>query len=218
MRYRYLGPSGLRVSELCLGTMTFGEDWGWGANAEVSREIFDCFAKAGGNFIDTACNYTNGTSEKLVGEFIHAERDRYVVATKYTLRIHTGNKMDANLGGNSRKTMTRRVEDSLRSLQTDYIDLLYLHMWDETTPVDEVLRAADDLVRAGKLLYFAFSDTPAWVISYAIAKAEDHGWTQPVAVQFPYSLLSAAWKMTWCPWRAGLAWRCCPGGSCQAAR
>ena len=190
MRYRLLGPSALRVSELCLGTMTFGDDWGWGADAATSRQMFDCFATAGGNFIDTACNYTNGSSERIVGDCIRAERDRFVVATKYSLRLNTGNVMDANLGGNSRKTMIRRVEDSLRNLQTDYLDLLYLHMWDETTPVTEVLRAADDLVRAGKILHFAFSDTPAWVVAYAIAKAEDHGWTQPAAVQFPYSLLS----------------------------
>jgi aryl-alcohol dehydrogenase-like predicted oxidoreductase len=170
--------------------MTFGEDWGWGADAETCRRIFECFAGAGGNFIDTSGNYTNGTSERLVGEFIQNERDRFVVATKYTLRLATGNGLDANQGGNSRKTMQRSVEESLRRMKTDYIDLLYLHMWDEMTPVEEVLRAADDLVRAGKLLYFAFSDTPAWVVSHAIARAEDSGWTRPCAVQFPYSLLS----------------------------
>lgn len=189
MRYRLLGPSGLRVSELCLGTMTFGEDWGWGADKATSQQIFELFAERGGNFIDTSNNYTNGTSERYVGEFIHAERDRYVVATKYTLRVNPANPADANLGGNSRKSMVRSVENSLKRLNTDYIDMLYLHMWDFTTPVEEVLRGVDDLIRSGKVLYFAFSDTPAWVISYAIAKAEDHGWSKPLAVQIPYSVL-----------------------------
>jgi aryl-alcohol dehydrogenase-like predicted oxidoreductase len=192
MRLRLLGKSGLRVSELCLGTMTFGEDWGWGADKETSHRIFERFAEAGGNFIDTSNNYTNGTSEHIVGECIHTERDRFVVATKYTLRLTTGNNKDANLGGNSRKSMHRSVESSLRRLNTDYIDLLYLHMWDYVTPVEEVLRAVDDLIRAGKVLYFAFSDTPAWVVSYAIAKAEDFGWSRPFAIQIPYSLLDRA--------------------------
>ncbi len=189
MRYRLLGPSGLRVSELCLGTMTFGEDWGWGADKDTSQKIFERFADQGGNFIDTSNNYTNGTSERYVGEFIHAERDRYVVATKYTLRVNPANPSDANLGGNSRKSMFRSVENSLKRLNTDYLDLLYLHMWDFTTPVEEVLRGVDDLIRSGRVLYFAFSDTPAWVISYAIAKAEDHGWSKPLGVQIPYSVL-----------------------------
>jgi aryl-alcohol dehydrogenase-like predicted oxidoreductase len=189
MRYRLLGKSGLRVSELCLGTMTFGEDWGWGADKATSGKIFERFAEAGGNFIDTSNNYTNGTSEKFVGEFVKSERDRFVIATKYTLRLTTGNAKDANLGGNSRKSMHRSVENSLRRLDTDYIDALYLHMWDFMTPVEEVLRAVDDLVRAGKVLYFAFSDTPAWVVSYAIAKTEDYGWSRPTAIQVPYSLL-----------------------------
>lgn len=189
MRLNLLGASGLRVSELCLGTMTFGTDWGWGADKPTCRAIFERFVEAGGNFIDTANNYTNGTSERIVGELIANERDRYVVATKYTLRNMALDPRDANLGGNSRKSMIRSVERSLRALGTDYLDLLYLHMWDETTPVDEVLRAVDDLVRAGKVCYFAFSDTPAWVVSYAVARAELLGWTRPVAIQVPYSLL-----------------------------
>lgn len=190
MRYKLLGQSGLRVSEVALGTMTFGADWGWGADYDTSRAIFDTYAEAGGNFIDTATNYTNGTSEKYVGEFVHSERERFVVATKYTLRLTSDNLRNPNLGGNSRKAMMSTVERSLRVMKTDYIDLLYLHMWDYTTPVEEVLRGADDLVRQGKIQYFAFSDTPAWVISYAIAKAEAHGWTRPVAVQIPYNLLN----------------------------
>jgi aryl-alcohol dehydrogenase-like predicted oxidoreductase len=169
--------------------MTFGEDWGWGASKEESGKIFDGFAGAGGNFIDTAGNYTNGTSERFVGEFVRGERDRYVIATKYTLRVGKGSGSDPNWGGNSRKSMVRAVEDSLKRLNTDYIDLLYLHMWDFMTPVEEVLQSVHHLVASGKVLYFGFSDTPAWVVSYAIAKATDFGWTPPVGLQIPYSLL-----------------------------
>lgn len=190
MHLKLLGPSGLRVSELCLGTMTFGEAWGWGADRATSLRLCEHFAEAGGNFFDTANNYTNGESETHLGEFLGAERDRYVVATKYTLRNRGDDAANVNLGGNSRRSMLRSVENSLRRLGTDYIDLLYLHMWDFTTPVDEVLAAAADLVRSGKVMYFAFSDTPAWVISHALARAEQHGWPKPVAVQLPYSVLS----------------------------
>ncbi|MDQ2691192.1 MAG: aldo/keto reductase, partial [Chloroflexota bacterium] len=189
MKYKRLGPSGLHVSELCLVTMTFGEDWGWGASKDESAKIFEAFAAAGGNFIDTAGNYTNGTSEKFIGEFVRGERDRFVLATKYTLRVGKGSASDPNWGGNSRKSMVRAVEDSLKRLNTDYLDLLYLHMWDFMTPVEEVLRSVHHLIASGKVLYFAFSDTPAWVVSYAIAKATDFGWTPPVALQVPYSLL-----------------------------
>jgi aryl-alcohol dehydrogenase-like predicted oxidoreductase len=185
MRYKLLGRSGLRVSELCLGTMTFGEDWGWGASREVSCKIFETFAAAGGNFVDTACNYTNGTSEKFVGEFIHSDRDHFVVATKYSLTLR---RDDPNAGGNHRKNMMRTVDESLQRLNTDHIDLYWLHMWDNTTPVDEVLRGLDDLVRMGKVLYVGISDTPAWVVSYANAIAELRGWSRFVALQVPYSL------------------------------
>lgn len=189
MKYITLGKSGLHVSELCLGTMTFGEDWGWGASKEESRKIFDAFADAGGNFIDTAGNYTNGTSETFVGEFIASERDRFVVATKYSLRVGKGHGFDPNHGNNSRKSMVRNVEESLKRLNTDHLDLLYLHMWDFMTPVEEVLQSVHHLIASGKVLYFAFSDTPAWVVSYALAKAEDLGWSRPVALQVPYSVL-----------------------------
>ena len=131
MRYKLLGRSGLRVSELCLGTMTFGEEWGWGSSKDESRQILDAFLEAGGNFIDTANVYTNGTSETLLGEFLKGHRDRAVLATKYT------NSMpgtDPNAGGNQRKNMMRSVEASLRRLQTDYIDLYWLHIWDRITP------------------------------------------------------------------------------------
>lgn len=185
MRYKLFGKSGLRVSELALGTMTFGEDWGWGASKEVSQKIFDSFATAGGNFIDTAYNYTNGTSEKFVGEFIHKDRDHFVVATKYSLSMR---KDDPNAGGNHRKNMFRSVEESLQRLNTDYIDLYWLHMWDFVTPIEEVLRGLDDLVRQGKVLYVGISDTPAWVISNAIAISELRGWSRFVGLQVPYSL------------------------------
>ncbi len=187
MRYRLLGKSGLRVSELCLGTMTFGEDWGWGASKDESRGIFDAYAEAGGNFIDTSCNYTNGTSEKFVGEFTKGDRDHFVIATKYSL---TERKPDPNSGGNHRKNMMRSVEGSLKRLQTDYIDVLYLHMWDYTTPVEEVLRSFDDLIRAGKVLYAAISDTPAWVVSRANMLADLRGWSRFIAYQGEYSLAS----------------------------
>lgn len=187
MRYKLLGHSGLRVSELALGTMTFGEDWGWGADEATSRRIFDAFVEAGGNFIDTSNNYTNGTSERYVGAFIAEARDQFVVATKYTLRQANGNARNFNEGGNSRKSMMRSVENSLRRLNADYIDLLYLHMWDFMTPVEEVMRGMDDLVRAGKVLYVGFSDTPAWVVAYATRLAEQYGWARPVAVQLPYN-------------------------------
>src|SRR5687768_4732541 len=154
MRYKLLGRSGLRVSELCLGTMTFGDDWGWGAPKVESQKIFNRFAEAGGNFIDTSNNYTNGTSEKFLGEFTKADRDHFVLATKYSLNERG---TDPNFGGNHRKNLFRSIEGSLRRLDTDYVDLLWLHMWDGMTPVEEVMRALDDLVHAGKVLYVGIS-------------------------------------------------------------
>jgi aryl-alcohol dehydrogenase-like predicted oxidoreductase len=187
MRYKLLGRSGVRVSELCLGTMTFGEDWGWGASKEVSRKIFEAFAEAGGNFIDTSNNYTNGTSEKYVGEFIASERERFVVATKYSLNTR---KDDPNAGGNHRKNMMQALNASLKRLNTEYVDLLWLHRWDDTTPVEEVMRALDDLVRAGKVMYIGLSDTPAWVAAHANTLAELRGWSRVVAMQLAYSLVT----------------------------
>jgi aryl-alcohol dehydrogenase-like predicted oxidoreductase len=186
MRYRLLGRSGLRVSELALGTMTFGEDWGWGASKEESRKVFERFAEAGGNFVDSANNYTDGTSERFVGEFLRADRDHFVLATKYTL---TERREDPNFGGNHRKNLMRSLEGSLQRLGTEYVDLLWLHMWDGMTPVEEVLRAMDDVVGAGKVMYVGFSDTPAWVVAQAVTMAELRGWVRPVAMQAPYSVL-----------------------------
>jgi aryl-alcohol dehydrogenase-like predicted oxidoreductase len=209
MRYKLLGKSGLRVSELALGTMTFGEDWGWGASKEESRKQFDCFAEAGGNFIDTSVNYTNGTSETFLGDFIQADRGHFVIATKYTLTRQ--DSTDPNAGGNSRKNMMQSVERSLRHLQTDYLDLYYLHMWDYLTPVEEVARGLDDLVRSGKVLYVAFSDTPAYIVAEANTMADLRGWSSFVGLQLPYSLLDRAierellpmarhWDMAVMPW------------------
>jgi aryl-alcohol dehydrogenase-like predicted oxidoreductase len=186
MRYKLLGRSGLRVSELCLGAMTFGEEWGWGASKEESRRIFEAFAEAGGNFIDTANYYTNGTSERFVGEFVAAERERFVVATKYTLNMRPD---DPNGGGNHRKNLVQSLEASLARLRTDYIDLYWVHAWDPMTPADELMRALDDSVRAGKVLYVGISDTPAWAVARANTLAEWKGWTPFVGLQIPYSLV-----------------------------
>ena len=186
MRYRLLGRSGLRVSELCLGTMTFGEDWGWGSSKDESRRVLDAFLEAGGNFIDTANVYTNGTSETLLGEFLRGRRDSAVLATKYTNAIPG---TDPNAGGNQRKNMMRAVEASLKRLQTDYIDLYWLHIWDRITPLEEVMRAFDDLVRQGKILHAGVSDMAAWAVARANTLAELRGWTPFVGLQIEYSLI-----------------------------
>ncbi|HLN30030.1 MAG TPA: aldo/keto reductase [Gemmataceae bacterium] len=186
MRYRLLGKSGLRVSELCLGTMTFGEDWGWGSTKEESRRIYDAFREAGGNFIDTANVYTNGTSETFLGEFMQNDRAGVVLATKYT---NSAPGKDANAGGNQRKNMVQAIEASLRRLRTDYIDLYWMHIWDQITPVEEVMRAFDDLVRQGKVLYAGVSDAPAWWVARANTLAELRGWTPFVGLQIEYSLV-----------------------------
>jgi aryl-alcohol dehydrogenase-like predicted oxidoreductase len=184
--YRLLGRSGLRVSPLALGTMTFGADWGWGSEKDEARQIFDAYLDRGGNFVDTASNYTGGTSEQLVGEFAAGIRDRLVIATKYTMQTRPG---DPNGGGNHRKSMVTSVEASLRRLGTDYIDLLYLHIWDATTPVEEILRAMDDLVRAGKVLYVGISDAPAWQVARMQTIADLRGWSPLIALQIEYSLI-----------------------------
>lgn len=187
MKYRLLGRSGLRVSELALGTMSFGTEWGWGADKEESRRIFETYADAGGNFLDTANVYTQGTSERYVGDFIGSDRDHWVVATKYTM-AHL-DREDPNASGNHRKSLRQAVEGSLDRLDTDHIDLLWVHAWDYTTPVAEVMRGLDDLVRAGKVLYLGISDTPAWVVSQANTLAELRGWTPFSALQLRYSLI-----------------------------
>src|SRR6266700_4269041 len=154
MNYRLLGQSGLRVSEFALGTMTFGDDWGWGSAREESQKVYNAFREGGGNFIDTANIYTNGTSESFLGEFLGTDRQRIVLATKYT---NATPGTDPNAAGNHRKSMVQAVEASLNRLQTDYVDLYWVHIWDQITPVEEVMRALDDLVRQGKVLYIGIS-------------------------------------------------------------
>jgi aryl-alcohol dehydrogenase-like predicted oxidoreductase len=186
VKYQLLGKSGLRVSELCLGAMTFGEEWGWGASKEECHKIFNAYVDAGGNFIDTANKYTEGTSEKYIGEFIASDRDRFVLATKYTSNTRRG---DPNAGGNHRKNMIQSLEASLKRLNTDYIDLYWVHAWDSLTPIEEMMRALDDMVRAGKILYIGISDAPAWIVSQANTLANLKGWTEFTGLQIEYSLI-----------------------------
>ena len=184
--YRLLGRSGLRVSPLCLGAMTFGDEDGRSAGPEVSRQIMEAYGDRGGNFIDTANIYSYGRSEELIGEFIADRRSRYVIATKYSMTMEEG---QPNSGGNHRKNMIESVEASLKRLRTDYIDLLGLHIWDFRSPLDEVMRALDDLVRSGKVFYGAVSDTPAWKVAAANTMAELRGWTPFIAYQAQYNLI-----------------------------
>ena len=186
--YVTLGRSGLKVSPLCLGTMTFGEDWGWGADPATSNKIMDAYIERGGNFIDTANIYTKGHSEKIVGDHIgkhSSKRDRLVIATKCTGSLFPG---DPNGGGGGRKSLVAAVEESLRRLQTDYIDLLWAHFWDRNAPIEELMRTVDDLVRAGKVRYFGLSDHPAWVATMAQYEAKINHWSPVIAMQIEYSL------------------------------
>ncbi|WP_322046555.1 aldo/keto reductase [Paraburkholderia sp. J67] len=187
MRFKLLGRSGLRVSELCCGTMTFGQGRAaWGASKPESAAVFERFVEAGGNFFDTANSYQAGESETFLGDFMGARRHAFVVASKFSMGGRPG---DANSWGNHRKSLIQAIEGSLRRLRTDYLDLYWMHAWDQLTPQDEVLRALDDLVRAGKVLYIGLSDTPAWVIARSQAIAELRGWATLAAIQMPYSLV-----------------------------
>lgn len=210
MRYRLLGRSGLKVSEICLGTMTFGEDWGYGASKEESKKQFDAFAKAGGNFIDTANVYTNGTSERFVGEFVKGDRERWVVATKYSIATRGD---DINAWGNSRKNMTHAVEASLARLGLDRIDLYWVHVADLLTPRDEVMRGLDDLIRSGKVLYLGVSDTPAWQVAKSQVVAELRGWTPFVALQVEYSLIERTVERELLPMAADFGLAITPWGA-----
>jgi aryl-alcohol dehydrogenase-like predicted oxidoreductase len=184
--YRLLGRSGLRISPLSLGTMTFGVEQGWGSTDADAERMLNHYVESGGNSIDTANFYgANGGSERVLAKLIRSRREQLVVATKYTLTMRRG---DPNATGNHRKNMVQSVENSLKRLQTDYIDLLYLHVWDGLTPVEEILRAFDDLVRAGKILYVGLSDTPAWQASRMQAIAALRGWSPLIALQIPYNL------------------------------
>jgi aryl-alcohol dehydrogenase-like predicted oxidoreductase len=186
MQYRLLGNSGLRVSEAALGTMTFGDDWGWGSAKDEARKMYDAFREEGGNFIDTANFYTNGTSESFLGEFMKDHRQRMVMATKYS---NAAPGTDPNAAGNHRKSMVQAAEASLKRLQTEYIDLYWVHIWDQITPVEEVMRGLDDLVRQGKVLYVGISDAPAWWIAQANTLAQLRGWSPFVGLQIEYSLI-----------------------------
>lgn len=190
MRYKLLGKSGLRVSELCLGAGTFGTNWGpIGSDQAESLKIFDAFAEAGGNFLDTSNRYQEGQSEQLVGEFVHSQRDHFVIGSKYTLYDLYTKLDDPNGSGSHRKNLRRSVEGSLKRLRTDYIDLLYVHIWDPLTPVEEIMRGLDDVIRAGKVLYIGCSNLPAWFIARGHTLAELRGWTQFVANEIEYNLV-----------------------------
>jgi aryl-alcohol dehydrogenase-like predicted oxidoreductase len=217
LRYRLLGRSGLRVSEICLGTMSFGLQWGFGADEEASHEILDHYTEVGGNFLDTANKYHGGETERILGNWFknrEGRRDRTVLATKYTLSMDS---RDPNAGGNQRKSLHHAIEDSLRRLGTDYIDLLWVHAWDDYTPYEETMRALDDLVRAGKVLYIGVSDTPAWVVSASNTLAELRGWTSFIGLQIEYSLLQRTPERDLLPMAAHfglsiLAWAPLAGG------
>lgn len=188
LAYYTLGRSGLRVSRLALGTMTFGTEWGWGADEDTARQLFNTYIDAGGNFIDTADLYTNGTSEAWIGKFVAERgiRDRVAIATKFSYNADPDNP---NAGGNGRKNMLRAVEGSLKRLGTDYIDLYILHTWDRITPAEEVMRTLDDLVRSGKVRHIGLSDTPAWYAARSQTLAEWRGYEPLNALQFEYSLV-----------------------------
>ena len=186
MKYRLLGNSGLRLSEISLGTMTFGEDWGWGTAKDEAQKVYAAYREAGGNFIDTANLYTNGASERFLGEFLKGHRESMVLATKFGNAI-PGN--DPNAAGNHRKSMMQAVEASLHRLQTDFIVLYWVHICDGITPIEEVMRGLDDLVRQGKVLYVGISDAPAWWIARANTLAELRGWSQFAGLQIEYSLM-----------------------------
>ncbi|MEM9874497.1 MAG: aldo/keto reductase, partial [Myxococcota bacterium] len=186
MRYKLMGNTGLKVSELCLGTMSFGTKWGFGADEDESLRVAAAYADAGGNFLDTANKYHEGETEEFVAKVIAERRDRWVVATKYTLAMTSG---DPNSAGNSRKNMVQAVEHSLRRLGTDNIDLLWVHAWDFTTGVEEVMRGLENLTRAGKVVYLGISDAPAWIVSQANTIAQLRGWTPFSALQIEHSLI-----------------------------
>src|SRR5215472_7862965 len=208
-RYVTLGRSGLRVSPVCLGTMTFGTQWGWGSEETVARAVFDRYLDGGGNFIDTADDYTEGHSEELLGKFIDdgGTRDRIVLATKFTFNRAPGNP---NAGGNGRKNIYLALEGSLKRLKTDYIDLYWLHAWDTVTPVEEVVSTLNDLVRAGKIRHYGFSDTPAWYVARAQTIAEKEGKERLVALQLEYSLVQRNTEREHVPVAQELGLAICP--------
>jgi aryl-alcohol dehydrogenase-like predicted oxidoreductase len=207
--YALLGKSGLRVSPLCLGTMTFGTDWGWGAPKETAVAILNRYVEAGGNFIDTADGYTNTTSESIIGDWFSEtkRRDEVVLATKFSFSARPG---DPNAGGNSRKNIYRALEGSLRRLKTDYIDLYWLHAWDTVTPVEEVISTMNDLVRTGKIRHYGFSDTPAWYVARAQTLAQKDATEPLIALQLEYSLVERTIEREHVPTAQELGIAICP--------
>ena len=197
LRYRLLGRTGLRVSELFLGAMTFGDPDTVGAAPEECRRILDAYTDAGGNVVDTAINYRGGASESILGELLEGRRDRFVVSTKYTV---SRDGSDPNAAGNHRKNLRLSLDTSLHRLRTDYIDLYWVHLWDAQTPIEETIRALDDVVHAGKVLYLGVSDTPAWIVAQANTLAAQQGWTPFAALQAPYSLLQPTSNGSSCRW------------------
>lgn len=195
--YRLLGASGLRVSPLCMGCMTFGTEWGAGADKEQSRKLYDVYRSKGGNFFDTANLYTNCTSEKYLGEFLESHRSEVVIATKYSGNPHARNpsgKLFPNAGGNSRKSMVENLDESLKRLGVQTVDVFYLHFWDDSTPTHEIVRGLDDVVRAGKAHYVAVSDAPSWFVSRANTMAELRGLTPFIGLQTRYNLLDRSFE------------------------
>ncbi len=212
--YRLLGNSGLRVSPISLGTMTFGTDWGFGADQVESQKIFELYADRGGNFIDTANVYTNGSSERFLGQLLQNRRDHFVISTKYSLNTDPTNP---NAGGNHRKSLINAIDASLKRLGTDYIDLYWLHAWDYRNSIEDIMRAMDDLVRQGKILHIGLSDTPSWIVSEAQTIARLRGWTPVSAIQIEYSLIERTSEADMLPmsWRHGItptAWSPLGGG------
>jgi aryl-alcohol dehydrogenase-like predicted oxidoreductase len=213
--YTTLGRSGLRVNPLCLGTMTFGTGWGWGVEENIARDVFHRYIEVGGNFIDTADGYAASQSEAILGRLIaeDKQRDRLVLATKFTFNADPAN---ANAGGNGRKNIYRALEGSLQRLQTDYVDLYWLHAWDTVTPVEEVVATLNDLVRAGKIRYYGFSDTPAWYLSRAYTLAEQEGKERLIALQLEYSLVERTIEREHIPAAQELGLGVCPWSSLAA--
>src|ERR1035437_3520477 len=220
MKYRLLGRSGLRVSELALGCSTFGSNWGpIGSDRAESRRVLDTFRAGGGNFLDTSNKYQEGQSEEFVGEFIQGNRDYWVIGTKFSLVDGMTDGADPNSFGNHRKNLLRSIEGSLRRLRTDYIDLLWLHMWDYTTPIEEIICSLTDVVRSGKVRYIGASNFPAWWLVKANAFAQHHALSPFIATQVEYALTERSLEPEFLPMCheediALCAWSPLGGGIC----
>jgi len=217
--YVLFGKSGLKVSPVCLGTMTFGEDWNFGTNKEESKKVFDLYRSKGGNFIDTANAYTNGSSEKFLGEYLSGIRSEAVVATKFTIhrKCHPTNRtpgefLNPNGGGNGRKSLVESLNISLQNMGTGYVDVLYVHNYDTMTPIEETMRSLDDCVRSGKALYVAISDAPSWVVAKANTLAELRGWASFIGLQSRYNLLDRSLDVDLGPMTEEFGMSICPWG------